>query len=162
MNTSAAFAEKSKMKTALQAAGIMVFGCANAEADAGLQGDERVQTISIACAAMVRDVFILRAFEAGAEGVLVVGCNPESCKRGTGSAYAEKRVTRTKTILDEIGLGGWRLDFSTEKEAGKTLGRLIGEIEAHNDGRGTAAAEKRLPYVPGDYAALQEGKYRKL
>jgi F420-non-reducing hydrogenase iron-sulfur subunit len=156
-------AEKAAIHRARQAQNITVFYCVNgvSENEAWLDGpDSGVAQIKLPCAAMVRDVFLLRAFEAGAEGVLVVACAPEKCKRGVGSAYAEKRVARTRKLLDEIGLGGWRLVFTGADRAGESLANLRKELALHNETNARETAE-RLPFVPGDHAALQYSKERR-
>jgi F420-non-reducing hydrogenase iron-sulfur subunit len=142
---------------------ITVFCCVKGLAENDTWPDKPesgVTQVKLPCAAMVRDVFLLRAFEAGADGVLVVACAPEKCKRGVGSAYAEKRVARTRKLLDEIGLGGWRLVFTGADRAGESLADIRNQIALHNDTNARETAE-RLPFVPGDYAALQYRKERR-
>ena len=74
MNNSTLFADNPAKQHVGALPGVTLFICANAEAEAGLRLPiEGVQSVKIACSAMVQDVFLLRAFEAGAEGVLVVG-----------------------------------------------------------------------------------------
>ena len=163
MTIEAKVAEKPVFSRTWQAGNITVFHCVNgiAENNAWLDKPESgITQIKLPCAAMVRDVFLLRAFEAGADGVLVVACAPEKCKRGVGSAYAEKRVARTQKLLDEIGLGGWRLVFTGADRAGESLANIKNEIALHNETNARETAE-RLPFVPGDYAALQYNKERR-
>ena len=159
MNNKNLFAEKTSNTQIGNTANVTIFSCANAAAG---QFAIRDSYIKMACSAMVRDVFLLRAFEAGAEGVLVIGCSPQHCKREIGSSYASKRVERTKRLLDEIGLGGWRLAYAEEQKAGEALAALSAEIASFNSNRGSQDSGYTLPYVPGDYAALQDKKYHKL
>ncbi len=60
---------------------------------------------------MVKDVFLLKAFEAGADGVLVFVCPKGMCRYVEGNIRAAKRVNWVKHLLDEIGLDGRRLDL---------------------------------------------------
>jgi coenzyme F420-reducing hydrogenase delta subunit len=125
MTNNVNLAEKPADCQRLRAPRLTVFYCVNAgrPLDLGLDSSGgSTEQIKLPCSAMVRDVFLLRAFEAGAEGVLVVACAPDRCKRGTGSSYAEKRVVRTRKLLDEIGLGGWRLAFARLMKPRKPCG----------------------------------------
>ncbi|MBF0119787.1 MAG: hydrogenase iron-sulfur subunit [Desulfobacterales bacterium] len=67
--------------------------------------------INMACSSMVKDVFILRAFESGSDGVLVLVCREEGCRYVEGSKRAKKRVERVKKLLDEIKIDPKRLSF---------------------------------------------------
>jgi coenzyme F420-reducing hydrogenase delta subunit len=67
--------------------------------------------VKMACSSMVKDVFILKAFESGMDGVMVFVCPEEACRYVEGSIRAAKRVYRVKEILNEIGLGSDRLSI---------------------------------------------------
>ena len=55
---------------------------------------------------MTKDVYILRAFEAGADAVLVLVCPEGSCRYADGNIRAKKRVRWVQDLLDEIGMDG--------------------------------------------------------
>jgi F420-non-reducing hydrogenase iron-sulfur subunit len=101
---------------------ITVFYCVNALPQ-GLPaaGEAKITAIKLACSAMVKDVFLLRAFEAGADGVVVLGCPHSECQRIDGNNRAEKRVERTRALLTEVGIGGDRLIYGMVAEAAPTL-----------------------------------------
>ena len=93
---------------------ITVFHCINALGDAGepaLNGKNgcEIKTVKMACSSMVKDVFLLRAFEAGADGVVVLVCAEGRCRYLEGNLRAKKRVGWVRHLLDEIGLDGGRL-----------------------------------------------------
>ena len=46
----------------------------------------------------------LRAFENGADGILVAGCEEGSCHFKEGNLIAKKRVNYTRKLLAEMGL----------------------------------------------------------
>jgi len=69
---------------------------------------------------MVKDVFLLRAFEAGSDGVVALVCPEDQCRYIEGSIRAKKRIAWVQNILDDIGLDGRRLamgNISLEDEA---------------------------------------------
>lgn len=93
---------------------ITVFHCINSfnEDDSRLLADEGVADLTfvkMACSSMVKDVFLLRAFEAGADAVVVLVCPEGHCRYVEGNLRANKRVAWVRGLLDEIGLDGRRL-----------------------------------------------------
>ena len=95
---------------------ITLFHCINTFDDAAevyLSGkdDCEIKTVKMPCSSMVKDVFLLRAFEAGSDGVVVLVCPEGQCRYIEGNIRAKKRVAWVRNLLDEIGLNGQRLSF---------------------------------------------------
>jgi coenzyme F420-reducing hydrogenase delta subunit len=92
---------------------VTVFHCVNTFAEAEelepACGDYEIRSIKLACSSMVKDVFLLRAFEAGADVVLVFVCPEGECSYISGNIRASRRINRLKDLLDEIGLDRRRL-----------------------------------------------------
>lgn len=82
--------------------------CAYAGADlAGvsrIQYDPNVVLIRVMCTGSIAPQFLLKAFQKGADGVLVAGCHPGECHYQTGNEMAQKRVAVVKEALDIVGL----------------------------------------------------------
>ncbi len=89
----------------------------------------------MACSSMIKDIYLLKAFESGADGVIVVGCPAGKCKRVDGDTRAAKRVARVRQLLDEIGLGGKRLAYSTADEMETTAAELVKQLGELPPGR---------------------------
>ncbi len=70
-----------------------------------------VKLVKLPCTGKTDTRYILKAFEDGADGVYVVGCSLGNCHHVRGNERAYARVQRTKKMLDDIGLGGERLDM---------------------------------------------------
>lgn len=68
-----------------------------------------IRVIRVMCSGRIEPIFILKAFEAGADGVLVSGCHIGDCHYIDGNKSAEMRVKATSEILDLIGLSSDRL-----------------------------------------------------
>lgn len=68
-----------------------------------------IRVIRVMCSGRIEPIFILKAFEAGADGVLVSGCHIGDCHYIDGNRSAEMRVKATSEILDLIGLSSDRL-----------------------------------------------------
>ena len=91
---------------------ITVFHCFNALNNTDfLEGDFEIQDVKLPCSSMIREVVLLRTFEAGADAVLVLACPLDTCHYVQGNLRAAKRVARVKKMLDEIGLDGRRLNL---------------------------------------------------
>ena len=105
---------------------ITVFHCINTFGNGATVpitgGDDcEVRLVKLACSSMVKDVFLLRAFEAGADAVIVLVCPEGQCRYVEGNLRAYKRVMWVKKLLDEIGIDGKRLSLvnisSEDKDA---------------------------------------------
>jgi len=93
---------------------ITVFHCINTfpdGADLPLSESEdfSIKSFKLPCSSMVKDVYLLRAFEAGADAVLVFVCPEGQCRYVEGNIRAGKRVQFVKKLLDEIEIDGRRL-----------------------------------------------------
>ena len=86
----------------------------------------RVKIVRMACSSMTKDVHLLKAFEAGADAVLVLVCASKGCRYAEGSIRAKKRVDYVKTILDDIGMDGRRLNiFNTIAKDSRAIKDII-------------------------------------
>ena len=70
-----------------------------------------VKLVRLPCTGKTDPRYILKAFEDGADGVYVVACPVGNCHHVRGNERGFERVKRTKKMLDEIGLGGERLEM---------------------------------------------------
>jgi len=87
--------------------------CSYAGAD--LAGGSRIQyppdirAIRVMCTGRIDPLFILKAFQDGADGVLVSGCHFGDCHYLEGNYKAAKRMFLLKTVLKNIGFEDKRL-----------------------------------------------------
>lgn len=70
-----------------------------------------VKLVKLPCTGKTDARYLLKAFEDGADGVYIVACPKGNCHHVRGNERGELRMQRTKTILDEIGLGAERLNM---------------------------------------------------
>ena len=73
------------------------------------------------CSSRINPSFIFRAFQLGADGVLVGGCHPGDCHYNTGNLYARRRLAVTKKILEFSGMepGRFRVEWISASEGNK-------------------------------------------
>jgi len=86
-----------------------------------LQYPSSVRIIRLPCTGKTDVLYLLKAFEEGVDAVLIAGCKKGLCHFLEGNYSAERRVKYVKKLLDEIGLGGDRLEmfFMTATDAPK-------------------------------------------
>ena len=72
-----------------------------------------IKIIRVPCTGKVDAIHIMKAFQKGADGVYVAGCLEGDCHFKNGNTKAARRVIYVKNILDDIGIGGERLEMIT-------------------------------------------------
>lgn len=96
---------------------------------------ENVRIVRVPCSARVNPQFIIRAFQRGADGVLVAGCHPGDCHYSTGNYYTRRRFLVMKRLLEFIGIESQRFQarWISGAEAVKfrdTVTKLCEDIKA--------------------------------
>ena len=76
-----------------------------------VQYPANVKFVRMPCTGKTDVRYLLEAFEQGADGVYIVACPIGNCHHVRGNERGRARMQRAKKILDEIGLGGERLDM---------------------------------------------------
>jgi len=71
-----------------------------------------VRIIKLPCTGRIDTHFIIKAFEEGADGVLVSGCHPGDCHYTSGNYHARRRFAMFRELMDFLGLEMDRLQFS--------------------------------------------------
>ena len=107
--------------------------CSYAGADlAGIgriQYPPNVRIIRVPCSGRVDPLFILKAFQNGADGVLVSGCHPGDCHYVAGNYVARRKFMVLKEILRSIGFEDERLQFSwVSASEGPKFSRVIESV----------------------------------
>ena len=68
--------------------------------------------IRVPCTGRIDPLFIIKAFESGADAVLISGCHPGDCHYNSGNFHARRRWMFFKELLDFVGIDSKRLFFS--------------------------------------------------
>ena len=66
-------------------------------------------SVRVMCSGRVDPGFILDAFRAGADGVLICGCHPGDCHYVEGNYKCMRRIPLTKALLQGMGIDPERL-----------------------------------------------------
>ena len=66
-------------------------------------------------------MFILRAFQKGADGVILCGCHPGDCHYTTGNYFTRRRMTLLFSMLNFLGIerDRFRLEWVSAAEGAK-------------------------------------------
>jgi coenzyme F420-reducing hydrogenase delta subunit len=94
---------------------------------ADLAGTSRIQmapnvrVVRLPCTGRIDPMFIIKAFERGADGVIVSGCHPGDCHYSEGNYHARRRFMVFREIMSFIGIDLNRVTFSwvSASEGGK-------------------------------------------
>ncbi len=76
-----------------------------------LQYPANVRIVKLPCTGKVDTIHILKTIQAGADAILVGGCEVGDCHFLEGNLRARERVEQAKDLLDEIGIGSDRLEM---------------------------------------------------
>jgi F420-non-reducing hydrogenase iron-sulfur subunit len=117
---------------------IVVFAChycAYAAADlAGsmrLQYPTNIRMIKLPCTGKIEIIHLLRALEAGADGVYAAGCMEGECHYLKGNLWARKRVEYVKQLVAELGLEPERVEmYNMSSAMGTEFARVATEFTA--------------------------------
>ncbi|MBN2361135.1 MAG: hydrogenase iron-sulfur subunit [Deltaproteobacteria bacterium] len=71
-----------------------------------------VRIVRLPCTGRIDTLFILKAFERGADGVIVSGCHPADCHYTSGNYHARRRFAVFRDLLDFVGIDPQRVTFS--------------------------------------------------
>ena len=131
---------------------------------ADLAGTSRMKSapnlriIRLMCSGRVDPSFILRAFQLGADGVLVAGCHPGDCHYQEGNFKALRRVLLLKRILREFGIDERRLRLEWISAAeGEKFAKVSTEFTEEVRALGPLRLETSvLPQAQGEEVATLE------
>jgi F420-non-reducing hydrogenase iron-sulfur subunit len=76
---------------------------------ARMQSSPSVRVIRTMCSGRVDPTFVLKAFEKGADGVMIGGCHIGDCHYSEGNYKTLRRVELLKILLEQYGIDPARL-----------------------------------------------------
>jgi len=113
--------------------GFMCNWCAYRGAD--LAGTSRmksapnVRTVRVMCSGRVDPQLVVKAFQLGADGVLILGCHPGDCHYAEGNYKAARRISLLKKMMAQFGIEDERirLDWVSASE-GVRFKNIVNEM----------------------------------
>ncbi len=126
-----------------------------------------VRMVRFPCTGRMNPLMIFKAFEYGADGVIVSGCHPGDCHYVQGNLVARRRFTVLRSLLDFIGIDLRRIHFSWVSAAeGRKWAQIVEQTtEAVRQagplqrfGRPDEAPAVELPPIPARERAALDPK----
>ena len=77
-----------------------------------LEYPANVRIIRLPCTGRIDFNLVVKAFEVGADAVLVSGCHPGDCHYTAGNFHARRRWKLFRELLDTVGIDTNRIYFS--------------------------------------------------
>ncbi|MFH1411430.1 MAG: hydrogenase iron-sulfur subunit [Candidatus Omnitrophota bacterium] len=80
-----------------------------------------IKVIRVMCTGRIDPQLILKAFEKGADGVMILGCHPGDCHYKNGNMRAFKMYTILKDVIKDLGVDERRfvLKWVSAKESAR-------------------------------------------
>ena len=96
-----------------------------------LQYPANVRVIRVPCSGRVDPLYIIKALQEGADGVLVSGCHPGDCHYLSGNLVARRKFAMLRSFLDYVGIEPERIQFSwVSASEGGRFAALIEKVVA--------------------------------
>jgi coenzyme F420-reducing hydrogenase delta subunit len=88
-----------------------------------------VRIIRVPCSGRINPLFIVKALQEGADGVLVSGCHPGDCHYISGNLVARRKFALLKNYLGFLGIDPDRVQFSwVSASEGNLFASLISKV----------------------------------
>ncbi|MHB0915943.1 MAG: hydrogenase iron-sulfur subunit [Thermoleophilia bacterium] len=96
-----------------------------------------LRIIRLPCTGRVNPLLILKAFQEGADGVLVSGCHPGDCHYNDGNYYARRRLELLKRMLPAYGIDPERFHYTwVSASEGARWAEVVAEFQERIEGLG--------------------------
>lgn len=90
-----------------------------------------VRIVRFPCTGRIDFMLLMKAFENGADGIIVSGCHPNDCHYTSGNFHARRRWIVFRSVLDFMGFETDRITFSWVSAAeGVKWAQLVDETTA--------------------------------
>jgi len=119
-----------------------------------MKSSPNLRIIRVMCTGRVDPTFILRAFQLGADGVLIGGCHPGDCHYQEGNFKAQRRVLLLKRVLRDFGVDERRLRLEWISAAeGEKFARVSNEFTEEVRGLGPLNLRGAAEALPEEVSA---------
>ena len=91
--------------------------------------ESNVRIIRFPCTGRIDFMLLIKAFENGADGIIVSGCHPNDCHYTSGNFHAKRRWMVFRSLIDFMGYDINRITFSWVSAAeGTKWAHLVNEV----------------------------------
>lgn len=94
-----------------------------------MKSTPNVRAVRVMCSGRVDPQLVLKAFQLGADGVLILGCHPGDCHYVEGNYKAARRISLLKKMVAQFGIADERvhLDWVSASE-GERFKNIVNEM----------------------------------
>jgi F420-non-reducing hydrogenase iron-sulfur subunit len=80
-----------------------------------------IRIVRVMCTGRIDPTFVLKAFQSGADGVIVAGCHPGDCHYSEGNYKTMRRIAMLRKLLSQMGIDDerFRLEWVSAGEGAK-------------------------------------------
>ncbi|MBF0328769.1 MAG: hydrogenase iron-sulfur subunit [Nitrospirae bacterium] len=91
-----------------------------------------VDVVKVMCSGRVDPQFVMKAFEKGADGVIILACHPGDCHYKEGNYRAAQRFRMLSRLLKQFGIeeGRCRFDYVSAGEGEKFVTVITEMVES--------------------------------
>ena len=91
--------------------------------------ESNIRIIRFPCTGRIDFMLLIKAFENGADGIIVSGCHPNDCHYTSGNFHAKRRWMVFRSLIDFMGFDINRITFSWVSAAeGTKWAQLVNEV----------------------------------
>jgi len=125
------------------------WSCIETATALGLHYPASVKVVKVSCLSRVHTGLILKAFQFGADGVMLLGCEQGRCRFGADSEYIINEYEKARSILEMLGMWKGRLvlvrlpAFDGHGFVTQVM-KLIAEVEQVSASKRARIADSRL------------------
>ena len=116
--------------------GFLCNWCSYAGADmAGtsrMKQETNLRIIRVPCSGRVDPLLVLKSFQRGADGVMILGCHPGDCHYNEGNYHARRKLALFTNLIDYLGIDRDRIkvDWVSATE-GKKFVEVVSNFVTH-------------------------------
>jgi len=153
----------------MESADVVVFtcnwdglSCVEAAAQGRLCYPTSVRIVRVSCLSRVHLGLVLRAFELGADGVMLTGCEPGECHYDIDPKYIDQEYEKARALLRLMGLGAERLALARLRrgdgaEFTEQVNRFVSQLSHLWPPAAVAAVGEKQAKLPSPWDFRTEG-----
>ena len=88
-------------------------------------GEDHLKVVGLPCSGKIDVPYLIKAFETGADGAVIVTCKVGECTYLEGNLRAVKRAEAVDKLLEEIGYGSGRMEIIQLSEGPEQILRQV-------------------------------------
>lgn len=110
-----------------------------------LEYPPNVRIVRVPCTGRIDFNLLIKAFEGGADAVIVSGCHPGDCHYTAGNYHARRRWMLFRPLLDTLGIELDRVHFAWISAAeGRKWAEFVTEVTERTRAQGPYTAYRQL------------------